>query len=117
MISVTIFETDHQYRGFLCEGHAGYAQEGADIICAAVSALTFNTVNSLEAFTEDAFQVEQSEDGGYLKLVITETVSPEAELLLRSLVLGLQMTEQNYGSEFLTVRCQEQKEEVLFRND
>ena len=28
--------------------------------------LTFNTVNAIEQFTEDAYQVEQAEDGGLL---------------------------------------------------
>ena len=53
MISVTIYRAGHQYRGFLCEGHAGYAEEGYDIICSAVSALTVNTINSIETLTED----------------------------------------------------------------
>ena len=38
----------------LSRGHAGYAEEGQDIVCAAVSALIINTVNSLETFTDDA---------------------------------------------------------------
>ena len=30
----------------MSKGHAGYAEEGQDIVCAAVSALVINTVNS-----------------------------------------------------------------------
>ena len=37
------------------EGHAGYADEGEDIICAAVSALALNFFNSVVAFSEDFF--------------------------------------------------------------
>ena len=44
------------YRGIVMEGHAGYAQEGEDIICAAVSALSLNFFNSVETFTEDEFE-------------------------------------------------------------
>ena len=44
------------YRGIVMEGHAGYAEEGEDIICAAVSALALNFFNSVEAFTEDEFE-------------------------------------------------------------
>ena len=44
------------YRGIVMEGHAGYAQEGEDIICAAVSALALNFFNSVETFTEDEFE-------------------------------------------------------------
>ena len=37
-----------------------------DIICAAVSALAVNTINAIEQFTEDPFEVEEAEDGGLL---------------------------------------------------
>ena len=37
-----------QVTGFLCAGHAAYADEGQDIVCAAVSALTETCVNALE---------------------------------------------------------------------
>ena len=107
MISITVFKAGHQYKGFLCEGHAGYAEEGYDIICSAVSVLTINTINSLEQFTGDDFQVEQAEDGGYLKLTMDGELSAEADVLMKSLVLGLQTIEENYGKEFLTVTCEE----------
>ena len=107
MIHVTILKAGHQYKGFICVGHAGYAREGYDIICSAVSALTINTINSLEQFTEDDFEAEQSEDGGYLKLTISDHASEKAELLMKSLVLGLQTVEEEYGREFLTMETRE----------
>ena len=107
MISVTIFKIDHQYRGFVCEGHAGCGEEGYDIICSAVSALAINTVNSLEQFTQDEFSSEQSEDGGYLKLELSGGGSDEAQLLMKSLHLGLQMIEEEYGCDYVTVRVQQ----------
>ena len=110
MISITIFEADHQYKGFLCKGHAGYAEEGYDIICAAVSVMTVNTINSLEQFTEDEMEVEQAPDGGYLKLMMSGKLSKEADLLMKSLVLGLQTIEESYGSEFVKMQIQESRE-------
>lgn len=106
MISITVFQNGQQYTGFLCEGHAGYAQEGFDIVCSAVSALTVNTINSIEEFTEDGMRVEQKEEGGYLKLELDFPVSAQADLLMRSLVLGLQAMEENYGGRYLVVRVE-----------
>ena len=37
--------------GFICQGHAGYAEAGADIVCAAVSILTTTCANALESVT------------------------------------------------------------------
>ncbi len=104
MISVDILRSENgKVNGFVTKGHAGYAEEGYDIICAAVSALTINTCNSLEALTDDDMEIEQAEDGGYLKLVLHAPVSEQAQILLDSLVLGLTMIENSYGSDFLDI--------------
>ena len=103
MIRFKVSKSDGHYTGFTCEGHAGYAEEGQDIICSAVSALTINTVNSIDALTEDAFSVEQSEDGGYLKLMLTEIPSDRTVLLMDSLVLGMKNILEAYGEDYLSV--------------
>ncbi|MFR2781914.1 MAG: ribosomal-processing cysteine protease Prp [Clostridium sp.] len=61
MIQATVLKDSRDsgnvlYRGIVIEGHAGYAEEGEDIICAAVSALAINFYNSVETFTEDPFE-------------------------------------------------------------
>ena len=38
------------------KGHAEYAERGWDIVCAAVSALTQNLVDSIESLTEDTIE-------------------------------------------------------------
>lgn len=99
MIEIEIHKKRKQYRGFLCSGHAGYAQEGYDIICSAVSALTINAVNSIEQFTEDAFAVRQ--DDGFLELILEGDASSKTALLLDSMVLGLQEIQKQYGNEYI----------------
>ena len=48
MTKITIFRNqDQAFLGFDCLGHAGYAEEGEDIVCAGISALVINTINSL----------------------------------------------------------------------
>ncbi len=61
MITITVFKHQDQYRGFRSSGHAGYAEEGTDIICAAVSALTVNAINSIDELTDDAVDVRQDD--------------------------------------------------------
>ena len=89
MITVKVFvDSDGEHRGFRISGHAGYGEAGEDIVCAAVSALAQNTINSIEAFTEDA--ISYSVDDGYLDCSLDGTVSAESKLLLNSLILGLE---------------------------
>ena len=47
MIQVQFKKEQGQYKSFQIEGHAEYAEEGEDIICAAVSALVINTAISI----------------------------------------------------------------------
>ena len=99
MITVTVYKDSRGYKGFQSKGHAGYAEEGYDIICAAVSALTVNAVNSVEQFTEDGFTVE-SEDGR-LFFQLDEEASERTALLLDSMLLGLQEIQNTYGNEYI----------------
>ncbi len=52
----------HDFSGFSLSGHAGYAEAGEDIVCAAVSAMANLTVNAAEAFGAVA-QVSAEEEG------------------------------------------------------
>jgi uncharacterized protein YsxB (DUF464 family) len=99
MIQISLMKKDGRYTGFISRGHAGYARAGEDIVCSAVSVLLINTVNSIEALTNDRFEVEEAD--GYLKLVMSEDAGEESQLLLRSMALGLRSVEETYGGSFL----------------
>ena len=110
MIHVTIYKnTDQMVNGFQVEGHAGYAGEGEfDVVCASVSMLTINTVNSIEEFTEDDFSCVEDPEGGLLAVHLQGTVSHDSEVLLKSLVLGFEtlVNTDNY-SEFIDLTFEE----------
>ena len=90
---------------FESRGHASYGEEGQDIVCAAVSVLSINCVNSLEKLTEDAFTVDSAD--GYLSIRLEEEPSEGASLLMESLALGLHSIEDAYGREQVRVLIQE----------
>lgn len=105
MITITLYKHQNQYQGFVSRGHAGYAEEGYDIICAAVSVLTVNAINSIERFTDDAIAVRSDE--GYVELILEGNVSRETTLLLDSMVLGLQDIRETYGKKYLRIVSKE----------
>ena len=111
MIRVTVFaDSEHHYTGIRLTGHAGSAkvhQDGQELVCAAVSALTFNMANSVEQFTEHCFEVEQEEKSGGFYFHFTSAVSSESQLLMNSLVSGLQDIEQEYGEPYINIRFKE----------
>ena len=55
MTRIDFFNADGRITGFCCSGHSGYAEAGADIICAAVStAVTFAADTITEVLGERA---------------------------------------------------------------
>ena len=95
------------FTGVELSGHAGYAESGRDIVCAAVSALVLNMANSVEAFTEDGFEGEMDEQTGAFSFHFTAEISPESQLLMNSLVLGLRNIEKEYGERHIIIRFEE----------
>ncbi len=102
MIKVS-FKYDHNNDpvGFICTGHAGFAAFGKDIICAGVSALVINCINSVSTFTDNKFDLDTDEKKGYIRFVLKGEPSQEAKLLLKSLKLGIDAIIQDEGSKFV----------------
>jgi hypothetical protein len=108
MITITILKNkDESFMGFHCIGHAGYAPEGEDIICAGVSSLVINTVNSLAYFTKTKFSADSEEETGKLAVSFQEPADHDGDLLMRSLVLGLQGIQNTYGNEYIHLNYKE----------
>ncbi len=100
MTKITFYQNHAgQYTGFEVRNHSGFGEEGSDIVCAAISALTINTVNSLERLTDDNFSVESDEEAALIRLTIPGEHSPEADLLIRSLALGLSDMEADEANQ------------------
>ncbi|MHC9536886.1 ribosomal-processing cysteine protease Prp [Dellaglioa sp. BT-FLS60] len=100
MIRVVISRRDAKIiDAFEITGHADSGEYGQDIVCAAVSVLTINTINSLTELAKMNPGVLMDEENGGLmkvKLLESEIVNSTGQLFLESLVLGLQSIEQNY---------------------
>lgn len=91
-------------------GHAEAGPYGYDIVCAAVSALSIGTVNSLSEIAEIPIEVVSAEDsGGYLKFTIPTDISQKqmetGQILLESLLLSLKSIEEEY-SEYVNINSQ-----------
>ncbi len=100
MIKVTVYKTRrHDYVGFDVSGHAGYAEAGSDIVCAAVSALVITAINSIERFTKDETSCVSDEESGNITFRFSQSSSHDAGLLLDSMILGLEEIEDSSEHE------------------
>ena len=108
MTRITIYRNENrEVERFSCSGHAGYAEFGQDIVCASISVLVINTINSIETFTSTAYICDADEESGDIDFRFTEDISPDASLLIESMILGLKEIQNDYGKKFLTLDFKE----------
>jgi len=95
MTKVTIYKNElTECVGFKVFEHAGFDEEGRDIVCAAISILIINTMNAIEQFTDVNFRQNIDEEACSIEFKI-ERPTKETTLLLDTMVLGLQTMEDN----------------------
>ena len=99
--TVTFFKrSDGALIGYSAIGHSGYADAGADIVCAAISALTQSTLNGLKNVLKAPVMFEQDDDGAFIEAKLTPEASQDqvqqAQLLLVTLLEGLQAIQRGY---------------------
>lgn len=107
MVRVTITRKGTHTRSVHCSGHALFDREGRDIVCAGVSILVINTLNSIEKFTKDSIQTTEKQEGGVLNAEFPKDLSHDSELLISSMEFGLQQIQASYGARYLSLTTQE----------
>ncbi|MBR6769997.1 MAG: ribosomal-processing cysteine protease Prp [Lachnospiraceae bacterium] len=108
MTKVIIDKTaDGEYKGFSLSGHAGFASKGKDIVCAAISMLVINTINSMEELSKEKMETIANEKAGRITCRFKEQLSEGGSLLMDSMMLGLTYVEQQYGKKYLSVEFKE----------
>jgi hypothetical protein len=107
MIRIKAVTCGNTYCEVTSRGHADFAEEGSDIVCAAVSVLMINTANAIEKFTDD--HLTEEEGDGFLSIKLRCPPSEKAALLMNTLVLGLHSVQETYGKQFLKLSFRNQK--------
>lgn len=98
MINITIFTNGNsEYVGFKSEGHSGYAEEGCDIVCSAVSVLTVNTINCIELYCNDDYEKPRHAGYGLVEFVMKDNPSHDALLIMKVFVQGVRDLSNTYG--------------------
>jgi uncharacterized protein YsxB (DUF464 family) len=98
VVKVTFFKHKGDYKGFEFSGHSGYALEGADIVCAAVSSAAYLTANNITDFFK-VKDVDVTVSDGYMKLTAEndECINP----LLGGLYAHMLQLQEQYENEII----------------
>ena len=103
MTRIVILFRNGQITGFKSSGHADYAEEGSDIVCAAVSALTTCCINALE--TVAGIQPRVRVGDGLLEAVLPDPTVHDAQVIVRTMLQGLKDVSEAYPAH-VRVICQ-----------
>ena len=113
MISIVLWK-DHKgsILGFSTEGHAGYEEEGKDIICASISTLFTTCVNALEEqLSWKDFYMVTGNESNFCEIWTPEGITDKeretANVIFRTIIRGIldveESVKENYGSGYLRV--------------
>lgn len=76
------------------DGHAEYAEPGKDIVCAAVSVLAQNLIESIKDLTGDS--IEYRMVPGHIDINF-KNLSEQGKLLVDSFFVGINSISESYG--------------------
>lgn len=99
---------DGELRRAEITGHAANGKYGFDVVCASVSTLAINFVNSVEKFAGYEPDLELNEiEGGFLKVEIPQDLPPHqremTQLFFESFFLGMANLSED-STEFVQTR-------------
>ncbi len=99
MVEIIVFRENGKIVGFKVSGHANFADEGEDIVCAAISALGLTGVFATEKLCQLQEQMVEP-DKGQLILEVPSNLNEEqqrtAETVIETVVIGMYATAKNY---------------------
>ncbi|MDR0855172.1 MAG: ribosomal-processing cysteine protease Prp [Christensenellaceae bacterium] len=97
MLTVRVSKKNGRVKTVEAKGHTGYAEEGSDIICSAVSALTQTALLGLIKVAKAETKYETRD--GYLSFTVTETDSVKlnaADIILQTMCVGIKDISSGY---------------------
>lgn len=103
MIRAVLYrDTDGQFTGYSAKGHSDYAEEGYDIVCAAVSVLGATCANSLESVCGILPEILENESGK-LHFRLPSSLEPssmhDAQILFGFLHQGLKDVAEQFPQD------------------
>lgn len=105
MTTITFYRDSRGVVGFRARGHAGFADPGEDIVCAAISMLTQTTVIGLQDVVgiDARINIQEGQLECFLPKKLTASLLRDSQVLLETMLKGLEGIKDEYG-DFLQIR-------------
>ena len=104
MTKISVYKKGNHIAKYVVLGHTGYADEGSDIVCAAVSTVATHTLNGLTEIVKIPVGYEIRD--AYLECIVPDNLSEEerkqSDILLDAMYQTLKNLEEQY-KEYITI--------------
>lgn len=107
MINIVFTKKHNYFVSFNIKGHAGFSEEGYDIVCSAVSAVAYTFANGITEVL--GVNADTSIDDGFLNLNLENQPLDdikECQILMKTMLCGMKNMEINYG-DYIRVDIEE----------
>lgn len=110
MIKIILYkDKEGLIRKFQVSGHSGFAPEGEDIICSAISALSQTTIGALTELTDLEIEYNIDEREPFLECQISQSDSSKdddkktANIILKTFSIGCRQILQSYDKKYIGI--------------
>lgn len=106
MTTVSIAKQGESIIKVCCQGHSGFAENGKDIVCAAISSIVQTALLGLLAVAKINVDFSRDEKRGLLKFAIPNSLDiskrHDADIILNTMLCGLSDLHEEY-SDYLNL--------------
>ena len=81
-------------KGFTLEGHAAYAPEGQDIVCSAISALSYTLAGALKYYDIRHSFIDEE----VLRIKIEEEITDSMSIIIKTIETGYRQIAEQYSN-------------------
>ena len=98
MTRVEFFDHEGRISGFCCSGHSGYAEEGSDIVCAAVSTAVKLAECTINDVLGEHAKTRVNEDEA--RITLTLPAAYEQEEAVQAVLTGMMLTLMHWREQY-----------------
>ncbi len=69
--------------------------------------MVITIINALDVYTDEQFAATTEEETGLISVRFQESVGQDAQLLIKTLVLGLEGIQSTYGNDYISLTFKE----------
>ena len=106
MINILVIKEKQTIKTIEATGHSGYAEQGSDIVCSAISTLMETLANGLTEIVKVETKVIVDENIPHLSVSLIDTDKDkckDAQVLMQTILLGIKGVAQEF-SKFIKIK-------------